>query len=100
MEPQSRSFYIRWALIASVAAAALAPSPNSAAPADVILRAAAATTVRGAWSVVADASAAGGSRMSNPNAGAPKPSTAAVAPTSYFELTFAADAGVPYRLWI
>jgi hypothetical protein len=100
MEPQSHSAVARWALVAFLGAAALTPSTNSAAPADVILMAAAATTVRGAWSVVTDASAAGGSRISNPNAGAPKPSTAAVAPTSYFELTFAADAGVPYRLWI
>jgi len=73
---------------------------NSAASVDVILRAAAAPVVKGAWTIVTDSTAAGGSRIANPNANAPKPSAAAAAPTSYFELTFSADAGTPYRLWI
>jgi hypothetical protein len=100
METQRHFSHARWALIVILSAAALAPSTNNAAPADVILRAASATVIRGAWSVVADTSAAGGSRMANPNANAPKPSSAASAPASFFELTFPADAGVPYRLWI
>jgi acid phosphatase type 7 len=67
---------------------------------DVILRAAAAPVVRGTWSVVADSSAAGGSRLSNPDAGVPKPSTPAATPANYFELTFDATAGRAYQLWI
>jgi hypothetical protein len=35
-----------------------------------------------------------------PNAGAPKFTTPASAPTSYFELPFTAEAGRPYRLWL
>ena len=35
-----------------------------------------------------------------PDAGAAKVATAAAAPTNYFELTFNADAGKAYRLWI
>lgn len=54
----------------------------------------------GAWSVVADISAAGGKRISNPDAGAAKRTTALAAPTDYFEMTFNATAGVDYRLWI
>lgn len=38
--------------------------------------------------------------LQNPNAGAPKQATALANPADYFELTFNADAGKPYRLWI
>jgi phosphatidylserine/phosphatidylglycerophosphate/cardiolipin synthase-like enzyme len=52
------------------------------------------------WSKVADSTGAGGFRMANANAGAPKLSTAAANPSQYFDLSFTAEAGVPYRLWI
>ena len=54
----------------------------------------------GRWSIVADATAAGGKRISNPDAGAPKLSTPLASPTDYFQMTFNATAGVDYRLWI
>ena len=38
--------------------------------------------------------------MANPNAGAAKLLSAVAAPPSYIDLTFTADAGVPYRLWL
>ena len=38
--------------------------------------------------------------MWNPDAGVPKLTVAAAAPTTYFELTFTADAGRAYRLWM
>jgi phosphatidylserine/phosphatidylglycerophosphate/cardiolipin synthase-like enzyme len=66
---------------------------------DVVLYASKAPVVAGDWSVVADGSAAGGARMSNPNRGAPKLGIQAN-PAHYFEMTFSADAGVPYRLWL
>ena len=56
--------------------------------------------VAGAWNRVTDASAAGGARLQNPDRGAPKLLTAAAAPVAYFELSFQALAGVPYRLWM
>jgi hypothetical protein len=59
-----------------------------------------AALVRGAWSVVADATAAGGARMQNADTGAAKLSTALASPAHYFEMTFNAEAGQPYRLWI
>ena len=50
--------------------------------------------------MVADASAAGGARLQNPNAGAAKIASAFATPANYFELTFDAVAGQPYRLWV
>ena len=66
---------------------------------DIVLWAGKATTVAG-WTVTADASAAGGKRLQNPNNGAAKVTTALAAPANYFEMTFNATAGVPYHLWI
>ena len=71
-----------------------------AAAADVILRAADARITGAAWSVVADPSAAGGSRITNTDARGPKLTAALSSPASYVELTFTADGGTPYRLWM
>jgi endonuclease/exonuclease/phosphatase family metal-dependent hydrolase len=57
-----------------------------------------ATTV-GAWTKVSDSTAAGGARISMPEKGAAKITTAKAAPTDYFEMTFTANAGTAYRLW-
>ena len=73
------------------------PTPSSS---EVVLWAGDAPVRVGAWSVVADATAAGGKRISNPDAGAAKRVTALASPTNYFEMTFNATAGVDYRLWI
>jgi len=59
-----------------------------------------ATNITGAWSLVNDTTAAGGVRISNPDAGAAKLASAAAAPASYFELPFTAETGKQYRLWI
>lgn len=67
---------------------------------DIVLRAAAATVRSGAWALKSDAGASGGSALWTPDAGVPKLTAAAASPRDYFELTFQADAGVPYRLWI
>jgi hypothetical protein len=72
------------------------PAPSD----DVILHAAGALVVAGNWKVVGDASAAGGARLQNTNLGAAKVTTAFATPADYFELTFEAQAGEPYRLWI
>jgi len=71
-----------------------------AASATIVLYAATAATPHGTWRVVSDATAAGGARLEQPDAGAAKIATAAVNPTNYFEMTFTADAGKPYRLWL
>jgi hypothetical protein len=66
---------------------------------EVVLYAADATRV-GNYTVVSDATAAGGSRLDNPDGGAAKLSNALAQPGSYVELQFTAQAGVAYRLWI
>jgi acid phosphatase len=74
-----------------------APQPTAA---DIVLWASEAPVRVGQWSVVSDASAAGGSRISNPDAGVPKIVNPVANPTHYFEMTFNAQAGVDYRLWL
>jgi len=77
------------------------PPPNATAGVqDVVLYAADAPVRSGAWTVVADATAAGGARLSHPDAGAAKLTSPLAQPVHYFEVTFNAQAGVPYRLWI
>ena len=59
-----------------------------------------ATVLVGDWSVNQDPSAATGAGLLNVNRGAAKISAASASPTSYFEMTFDAAAGVGYRLWL
>ncbi len=67
---------------------------------DIVLYAKNANTVAGSWRRVDDPQAAGGARMYNPDAAAAKLTAPLAAPPNYFELTFNADAGRAYRLWI
>jgi hypothetical protein len=67
---------------------------------DVVLYAARATAIAGRWSVVADATAAGGARMDNPNDGATRTNTALAHPVHFFELQFTATGARAYRLWM
>jgi hypothetical protein len=83
-------------------AGATAPPPTNttAGSGDIVLWAGDATVLAGNWRVVADSTAAGGRRIWNPNANVAKISAASAAPANYFEMTFNAEAGVPYRLWM
>jgi endonuclease/exonuclease/phosphatase family metal-dependent hydrolase len=74
--------------------------PPATGSGDIVLWAKHATNITGAWSLVNDATAAGGVRIANPDAGAAKLAAAAAAPASYFELPFTAETGRRYRLWI
>jgi PKD repeat protein len=69
-------------------------------PGEIVLYTRDAMAVSGAWRLVADATAAGGSRMFNPDAGAPKVVAPLASPTAVFELSFTAEAARPYRLWM
>lgn len=51
--------------------------------------------VHGDWIQVADATAAGGATLQNPNRGRARIVPARVAPSDYFEIAFTAEAGVP-----
>jgi phosphatidylserine/phosphatidylglycerophosphate/cardiolipin synthase-like enzyme len=76
------------------------PPPSSAlGPGDILLYASKGTAA-GSWSAVSDGQAAGGARMYNTDAGLAKASTASPTPADYFEMTFTAEAGKPYRLWL
>ena len=75
-------------------------APAAAVAQDIVLSGASATTRVGRWVVATDSSASGGLVIRHPDAGAPKITTALASPTDYFELTFDAVAGRPYRLWI
>jgi hypothetical protein len=67
---------------------------------EVVLYAAEASRIGGAWSLVADPTAAAGLRMANPDANAAKLNAPLASPAHFFELTFQAEAGVAYHLWL
>jgi glucose/arabinose dehydrogenase/PKD repeat protein len=79
--------------------ATYAPTTSSVR-AEVVMYAARAPVKKGTWRVVTDTTAAGGSRIEHPDAGAAKLTTPLAAPADYFELQFEADAGRAYRLWL
>jgi len=76
---------------------------SSTAPAygqsDIVLYASKAPVKAGNWRAEADSTAAGGNRMRIPDAGQPKLDPALANPSNYFELSFNAQGGIPYRIW-
>ena len=76
---------------------ASSPPPSSG---DVVLYAAEAPVRIGSWNLTSDSSAAGGARLFNPDVGGPKLTDAFANPPTYFDMTFQAQAGISYRLWI
>ena len=88
-------------LMASCAVAALLATLSAApAAAQTIDLAPETATVRaGKWVVTTDSTAAGGGMtLRHPDQAAAKLTTALASPANYFELTFPATAGVPYKL--
>ena len=65
---------------------------------EIVLYASQPSVKVGNWYTVADATAAGGTRLTNPDLGAAKITTPAITPSSYVELIFQASAGKPYRI--
>jgi hypothetical protein len=80
--------------------AAAPPAAIAAGPGEVVLHVRTSPTVAGNWRLIADSAAAGGGRLWNPDTAAPKLTAPSAMPADYFELSFVADAGRPYRLWI
>ena len=76
------------------------PDPDADPTRDVVLYAWEGAALSGAWRVETDPSAAGGAKLRHPNAGAAKLASPLAAPVHYVELTFQAQAGRPYRLWL
>lgn len=83
----------------ALAAAAFTSTP-AAAQTEIVLHAKNASAVMGDWQVVSDSTAAGGGRLWNPDRGRGKLTSALASPSDYFELTFTAEAGRGYRLWL
>jgi hypothetical protein len=54
----------------------------------------------GAWSLVADSTAAAGQKLSDPDAGAATIDPPLAAPTDYFDVPFQADGNTRYRVWL
>jgi hypothetical protein len=81
---------------ASATSAAVQVATNT----EIVLYASQASAIVGDYALMADPTAAGGVRLSNPNRGAAKNYSAAAAPANYVEFTFVAEAGRSYQLWI
>ncbi|MGB2716076.1 MAG: hypothetical protein WBC51_17980, partial [Vicinamibacterales bacterium] len=83
--------------ISAVAAAAV---PSIAAAQDIVLLGSSATTRSGKWTTAADPGSSTGTVIRHPDGGAPKITSPVASPVDYFEVSFTASAGQPYRLWI
>jgi glycosyl hydrolase family 115 len=59
-----------------------------------------ASAIHGAWTRVADASAAAGSALATPNNGVAITSAPLASPGDYVDVTFDAPAGTEYTLWL
>jgi phosphatidylserine/phosphatidylglycerophosphate/cardiolipin synthase-like enzyme len=77
-----------------------APAPSPTGSAEIVLYAGKAPVRAGAWQVEQDSTAAGGVKLRNPNLNAAKIASASASPASYFEITFYAEAGRRYFLWM
>jgi hypothetical protein len=76
------------------------PPPPSCDTREIVIHPGVSATVAGAWIAEAQSSAASGRLVRHPDAGAAKILTPMASPANYFEVTFDAQAGVPYRLWM
>jgi hypothetical protein len=77
-----------------------APTPPSETDGEIVLHATSASAIAGAWTFVPDPTAAGGVRLHHPDLGERAKKKPLALPTDFFEITFQAEAGRPYRLWI
>src|SRR6202023_865708 len=75
-------------------------SGSGGTPTDIVIDASDVATPSGAWSPVSDPTAAGGIKLTNPDAGVAALPAPLANPTNYFEATFAAQAGTRYRVWL
>ena len=95
-----RSRHLKWLPVWLFSAALLLALAQTSAPDDIVLRPGQSATVAGGWSIVSETTAAGGTAVRHANAGAAKLTSPLASPTHYFDVTFEAAGGVPYRLWL
>lgn len=67
---------------------------------EIVLYTQDATKTAGQFRIDPDTSAAGGAAEHQPDLGTAKITTPLASPANYFDLTFTADAGTAYRVWI
>ncbi len=67
---------------------------------EIVLHTQTATASAGLFRIDPDSGAASGASEHHPDRGAAKVVNALTAPANYFEMTFNADAGTGYRLWV
>ena len=97
--PRAASRCLRILFLFTLCGTAFSSAAPVFAQSDIVLYAGKAPSRAGNWRIEPDSSAAGGSRMRYADTGLPKLEPVA-SPTHYFEMTFNAERGVPYRLWI
>jgi hypothetical protein len=91
---------LNWLSLSATGTFSLTVGQPPVSHAEIVLYAADASSISGAWSRVPDVTAAAGVRMWNADLGARRVNAALATPASFFELTFQAAAGVPYHLWL
>ena len=67
---------------------------------EIVIHAAVSGQTSGRWTRVNDSTAASGSRLYYPNAGAAKSSAPAAEPADYVDIYFAADPTQTYKIWV
>src|SRR5687768_15537454 len=97
--PRAASRCLRILFLFTLCGTAFSSAAPVFAQSDIVLYAGKAPSRAGNWRIEPDSSAAGSSRMRYADAGLPKLEPVA-SPTHYFEMTFNAQAGIPYRLWM
>ena len=75
-------------------------SGGGGAASEIVIYANDVTSVFGTWSKVADASAAAGVKLTNPDNGVAALAAPLANPVNYFDATFQAQAGTRYRVWL
>jgi len=58
------------------------------------------TAIHGSWTLASDSSSPGGVKLATPDNGVSNTSAALASPVDYVDVTFNADAGTPYTLWL
>ena len=84
----------------NVAVTAGGPPPPPAANVVVYAGDVAAANIHGSWHLTSDGTAAGGSKIASTDAGVSNTASALASPTDYVDVTFTAQAGTPYTLWM
>ena len=76
--------------------------PPPTGPTDIVVYASdlPASAIHGAWTLVADVTAAAGTKLATPDNRFNSNNKPQASPVHYFDVTFNADAGVPYTLWL